>query len=261
MGTELALVSGSLEAKVPQHDLSLAQQLRSSWNVRLQTRWETTEGATCLQWVRADGEADAIGKALAFLAQENAKRPTPTRLAQALAVITAVCAKPADFDDAKVVLWSERLKRVMAEYPAAISLTAINEWPKSPNGKWWPTENELRELCEGLMAFRKALERALNFERDRMLMPVQSVKPFDDGFQPAPTGATAAYVAELKARDPRCAALYLDDARFTADRIGVRGSLARFTLERAAPGLLAKHGVRVVSPRAYSGFDNVEWEL
>lgn len=212
-----------------------------------------------MQWVGAEGSAEALGKALTFLAEDNAKRPTQTKLAQALAVITAVCAKPADFDDAKVVLWSERLKRVLAEYPAAIALTAINQWPRTASGKWWPTENELRELCEGMMMFRRMLERELNTSRERVLNPPPEPKPFDDGFAPAPRGATAAYVQELQAIDPTRADSYLSEARFTDDRIGVLQPLAAFALERAAPGLLAKHGVRIVAPRGFALGGGVEW--
>lgn len=36
------------------------------------------------------------------------------------------------------------LVQAMQEYPASAALGAIRDWPKGDNGKWWPTENELR---------------------------------------------------------------------------------------------------------------------
>lgn len=36
------------------------------------------------------------------------------------------------------------LVEAMREYPADAALGAIRDWPKTENGKWWPTENELR---------------------------------------------------------------------------------------------------------------------
>jgi len=40
------------------------------------------------------------------------------------------------------------LAAAMREYPRAAALEAIKEWPKGEGGKWWPTENELREAAD-----------------------------------------------------------------------------------------------------------------
>lgn len=40
------------------------------------------------------------------------------------------------------------LVQAMREYPADAALGAIRDWPKTENGKWWPTENELRAEAE-----------------------------------------------------------------------------------------------------------------
>lgn len=40
------------------------------------------------------------------------------------------------------------LVEAMREYPADAALGAIRDWPKTPGGKWWPTENELRQEAE-----------------------------------------------------------------------------------------------------------------
>lgn len=36
------------------------------------------------------------------------------------------------------------LVEAMREYPREAAMGAIRDWPKTENGKWWPTENELR---------------------------------------------------------------------------------------------------------------------
>lgn len=36
------------------------------------------------------------------------------------------------------------LVQAMMDYPREAALAAIRDWPKTDNGKWWPTENELR---------------------------------------------------------------------------------------------------------------------
>lgn len=185
---------------------------------------------------------------------------SPKDIAKGLAVLTAVCAKPADFDDAKIVLWSERLKQVLQEVPAEIALAAIEGWPKTENGKWWPTENEMREQITRrlslrgciLWAFRDAMADA---EWRQAHAPTSSL----DGFESEPIGATAAYCEEFRALDEGRYLSYLQSARFAADRIGLREAFAGDALERAAPGLLAKHGVRVVEPRAYRSDGTVEW--
>lgn len=40
------------------------------------------------------------------------------------------------------------LAAAMREYPRAAAIEAIREWPKGEGGKWWPTENELREAAD-----------------------------------------------------------------------------------------------------------------
>lgn len=218
------------------------------------------QGRQCLVELQVQrGLTDVQARsALEHLHEANETRAHPTQIAKSLAVLTAVCAKPGDFDDAKVVLWSERLKIVLQEYPGDIALASIANWPKTENGKWWPTENEVRSECDMLMRFRKVLAHALE-EAFRLATPVQvlSSEPAD-GFRSDPDGATAAFVRAAYDVNPDKAAAYLRDARFKDDMIGIPYTFARFALERAFPGLMAQHGVRVVEPRAY-GNAGVEW--
>jgi hypothetical protein len=196
--------------------------------------------------------------ALNELAEANQRHATPTQIAKGLAVLTAVCAKPADFDDAKVVLWSERLKVVLQEYPDDVAMAAISSWPKTENGKWWPTENELRSRCDELMAFRLNLKSGLE-RAAAMATPRDFGPPPSDGFSDEPEGATADYVRTIFAVKPDKASAYLSGARFKENKIGIRYPMAQLALESACPGLLAQHGVRIVTPRAFRSDGLVEW--
>lgn len=266
MSNELALPEISARGLVPHHDLSLARQLRSSWNVRLRTSWTQISGRQSLISIEFEApptKAEAAG-AIAAIAEANKRRAQPSQIAKALAVLTAVCAKPADFDDAKVVLWSERLKQVLSEYPAEVALASVSTWPQNENGKWWPTENELRLYANAHMHFRHKLNHML-WEAENYTPPLPPPepapppKPYDDGFKDKPYGATEAYAEALLKVKPNTAARYLLKARFTDALIGIEWPLAGMTLEDAAPGLLAEHGVRVVAPHGYTAQGNIVW--
>lgn len=91
----------------------------------------------------------------------------PAIAAKALPVVEAECA-PATHDELTFALgWlasvttgdklrspetmqisARALAAAMREYPRAAALEAIKEWPKGEGGKWWPTENELREAAD-----------------------------------------------------------------------------------------------------------------
>jgi len=91
----------------------------------------------------------------------------PHVASRALGVVRPVC-EPADHDDLTFALgWlasvttgdkarspetmqvsARALVEALRDYPAGAALEAIREWPKTENGKWWPTENELRREAE-----------------------------------------------------------------------------------------------------------------
>lgn len=229
----------------------------------MKTKWTNDFGSPCLSSLEIDRperfSAEQLQGVLQELNDANARHATPTQIAKGLAVLTAVCAKPSDFDDAKVVLWSERLKIVLKEYPDDIAMAMISDWPKSASGKWWPTENEVRGACDALMHFRRAL--AAELERAIFVAgaPALTGPPPSDGFDAEPAGDTAAYVRIIYARHPEKAAAYLTGARYRGDRIGTRFPMAEMALDRVAPGLAAEHGVRFVTPRAFRLDGLVEW--
>lgn len=263
MATDLVLPEIAAKGLVPSHDLSLVRQLRSSWNVRLRTSWMGSRNQLLTSLELEPGQSVAqLQGALNELEEANLRRATATQIAKGLAVLTAVCAKPADFDDAKVVLWSERLKMVLQEYPDDIAMAAVSEWPKTETGKWWPTENEIRSECNSLMALRRNLAHALaeTIRQQRFVESInESADPINDGFSADPEGETLAYVNAMHNAHPNKAAAYLTGARYKGRTIGIRYPLAAMALEDAAPGLLASYGVRIVSPAAFTVDGVAQW--
>lgn len=251
MATDLVLPEISAQGLVQACDRSLVRQLRSSWNVRLQTSWSRSRGLESLTIDPGPTAAELIG-ALDGLARANAERAPPSQLAKALAVLTAVCAKPADFDDAKVVLWSERLKQVLGEFPGDIAMAAISDWPKTEGGKWWPTEKEIRDECAELMRFRELLAWHLKQSAEMMAaFEAPKVEPPSDGRWDEPKDDTDAgnFVKLLQERDPERAKLYLVGARYTQREVCVRTKAAQFALERFAQKENCRH-VRILAPYA-----------
>jgi hypothetical protein len=262
MSNALALPDIAAKGLVPNHDLSIVRRLRSSWNVRLRTSWmgSSNQSLTCLE-IEGEPTKDELAGALNDLDADNRTAATPTQIAKGLAVLTAVCAKPADFDDAKVVLWSERLKQVLQEYPSHIALAMISEWPKTDSGKWWPTENEIRSCCERALTVRRALrseiERAMS--APTAIESNYTVAPLDDGLSDQPSGKTDIFVSRLWQRDPSAASAYLHNARYDDVRIGVRYPVAEFALRSRAADLIAELGVRIVNPIAVNEAGVAEW--
>lgn len=263
MTTALALPAIAANGLVPSHDLSLARQLRSSWNVRLRTSWIGSGSNQSLTFLEIEGEPtkDELAGALNDLDADNRTPATPTQIAKGLAVLTAVCAKPADFDDAKVVLWSERLKQVLQEYPAAIAMAMISDWPKTDSGKWWPTENEIRNCCEGALTVRHALRYAIERAMSQRTPIESNYTPpaVNDGLSDQPSGKTEIFVSKLWQRDPAAVEAYLHNARYDDERIGVRYPVAEFALRSRAGDLIEELGVRIVNPIAVSETGVAEW--
>lgn len=186
------------------------------------------------------------------------------QIAKALTVVCAVCAKPKDFDTTKVMVWTERMISVLSQYPAPIAFEAIDKWPSIPArgdfrpGELWPTENGMREQCDWRMTFRqRVIQEIEGAIRRRDFKPLP--KP-EDGFSVTPPAAAKAFLEEFYSVDSdRCHA-YFDDARYHADgRIGCRNQGCAYIVEQAAPGLLAKHGLKIVTARAYRSDGSPEW--
>lgn len=171
-----------------------------------------------------------------------------SRVSDLLGEVMAVTRPPRGMDAKSVEACTLRYLRIMRDYHEDVAAKALDDWPKSHS--FFPTEPELHE----------ALQAA-----HRALRPRQGTPDYDDGMYPHPVGATKAFVDELRTIAPSKAMIYFDAgaARFSEDRIGVRCSFVPEIIEKHAPGLLAKHGVRIVEPKCFhdngNGTYGIEW--
>lgn len=238
MATDLVLPAPTALGMVPAHEASLVRQLRSSWNVQLQTRFTRSPMGHCLETLKLNPglSAEAYRGALEALAQADAARAPQAQIARGLAMLTAVCVRPSDFDDAKIILWSDRLRDVCGEYPADIALGAINQWPKTEGGKFWPSEHEFRILLDFLGQFRRELKFRLEMEYGAALPHPDSTEPFEpaDGLRSDPSGDVDKFVTRWSNYDPERCKIYLHGARFGDGVIVVDSMLAEMMIEKAA---------------------------
>lgn len=95
-------------------------------------------------------------------------QPAPfEKLGEALSLIVSVCARPSDLDDAKMILWTQRMLNVLGEYPADVAFSALNDWPKGRSGQFWPLEHELRVDLDERSVLRKRLQREVRLASNR----------------------------------------------------------------------------------------------
>lgn len=171
-----------------------------------------------------------------------------SEISDAMAALMAVTRLPRGMDATAAAALTMRFKRIMSDYHEDVSLKALDDWPRK--NQFFPTEPE----------FRKALDEAHAALRSRRDAP-----PYDDGMSQKPTGATRAFIEDFRKRWPeKCDAWFSGDVtRFSETRIGTRLAFLKDRVERKAPGLMAKHGVRIVEPHRYhlnsDGTFGIEW--
>lgn len=142
------------------------------------------------------------------------------RIAAAMAGLAEVTAHPKETDVDSAAEGMKRLTRMLYEYPADVALEAVNEWPKTPNGKWWPTESELRAECEKRVDYRRRLQKQVRDAQAAMQRGAHRDGKQDRRLEPY--GATADYVAAAeRAYGAKFVASWLTrrNCEFTADTI------------------------------------------
>jgi hypothetical protein len=105
-----------------------------------------------------------------------------TKLAEAFKELCAVCRVRPDLAAGGIEDAGRRLWRVLGEYPEAVALEALDQWPRQSD--WFPTEKELRGLLDQL-ASAAAIEAAQRGEAP-------------DGSYLYPVGRTLAFVERAK---------------------------------------------------------------
>lgn len=103
-------------------------------------------------------------------------------LPEAFRELCAVCRPRPDLADGGMEAAASRLFKALNEYPEHVALTALDVWPR--RSEWFPTEKELRDLCEEI-ASQSALEAAARGS-------------VGGGLYKHPVGNTVAFVSEVR---------------------------------------------------------------
>lgn len=145
---------------------------------------------------------------------------SPGSLSAAMAGLAKNTAQPKSAEMGSAVEGAKRLMKMLLEFPADCALEAINDWPKTPNGKWWPTEAELRAECEKRVDYRRRLQKQVRDAQAAMQRGAHRQSGQDRRLEPY--GATAEYVAAAeRAYGAKFVASWLTrrNCEFTADTI------------------------------------------
>lgn len=128
----------------------------------------------------------------------------------------AICTRRREETDAAALLEAYRLyAEALARFPADVALWAINTWPQTPSGDWWPTLHELTERARQAAQWRYSAAETVRQAQ-------WSAPREDDGAGPVPVGATARFRERVAAaRGDAYAFSWLNrrNCRFTADTV------------------------------------------
>lgn len=97
----------------------------------------------------------------------------------AIASMKSATNRPVWMDGTDALNWEKTLADAMADYPTDVVVSACKAWRQIPqHGKWWPTEQDLRQQCETIFFPRKSL-----FNRARMLLQDLRAKETQSAYQ------------------------------------------------------------------------------
>lgn len=164
----------------------------------------------------------------------------------ALASLKSATSRPIWMDNSDAINWEETIATAMADYPTDVVLSACKAWRQVPqHGKWWPTEQDLRQQCEAIFFPRKSL-----FNRARVLLQELRTREL-----PAPTVASAfagdkaqkfhAGMRQKMLERTFNAYFHPSHIAFRGDEIIVRSRTAARELRERGEGLLRQLGLRV----------------
>lgn len=180
---------------------------------------------------------------------EKALQPADlSELLAAVEILGASVAPRRDMDTRQITLWASAIARAMLEYPGDCALEALRDWPKSENGKWMPTENEIREQAGRRAKFRFGLKMDLDCWREAQ--PPREVQPWERVHdEPIPGRGHMPLMVEVAQserifHDVPAHELIFYGARYGWDFIEMSVSMKNL-LEREYPGLAEKHGLKL----------------
>lgn len=181
-----------------------------------------------------------------------------------VAELKAMASKPPWMDQGDAVVWEQSLRKAMTDYPIDVVKLACKRWRMIPDmGKWWPTEQDMRQQCEILFRPRKEL-----FNRARMLLADLRQREAHAAEREEKTvfsdDRTRKFREEMRKRmTPRRHAAYFDpsEVMYGSEQIWTRSRTAYDVLTEEGGDLLNRLGVSVMyRPDAFVGVRLPSWE-
>lgn len=167
-------------------------------------------------------------------------------IAAALMELISLTSRPPSMDDAIAAAYMASMPKAMWDYPIDVVRNACTQWRRIPGqGRWWPTEQDLRAQCDELVRSRRNLRDAAQ----SLLNALQAEESAPRQRSVFPVGATKAYVREVGERLGHGFTFSWLSGRTCAfdERTVYTIALAQTRLTEATGALIEKHGVSVVT--------------
>lgn len=193
-------------------DNALAASPQSEWSWRLE-RLKLSEDSE-----RAVIHGTVTKESLRACSERIQRALRPADLSDILKALSAlaICTRRREETDPAALMEAYRLyAEALTRFPADVALWAINTWPETSSGDWWPTLHELTERARRAAEWRYSAAAAVQRAE-------ASAPRADDGAGPTPSGATERFYQRVAAaRGPGYAFSWLNrrNCRFTGDTV------------------------------------------
>lgn len=212
-----------------------------------------------------DLQAHALASAIDDLAQsEHFIVPgEPEDIEKAVTELMAATSRPPWMDDDMAATYDAALNEAMKDYPIDVVQNACKRWRQIPQqGRWWPTEQDLRAQCELLFRPRKSL-----FNRARMLLTdLRAKEQADERAKGSPFASDKGreFRNEMRKRmRPARFDAYFDPSQimFSEREVWVRTMTGERVLSEEGRDVLERLGLRVrYMPQAFAKIRQPTWE-
>lgn len=185
-------------------------------------------------------------------------------IAAALMELISATSRPPWMDDAVAAAYTVSMPKAMWDYPIDVVRGACANWRRIPQqGRWWPTEADLRAQCERLYEPRRKLRaQAMNVLRDLEAKEAADEEARQRSVFAGDKGRAFREEMRKRMRPARFEA-YFDPSQvmFSEREIWVRTMTAERVLSEEGRDLLERLGLRVVyHPQAFAKIRQPSWE-
>lgn len=195
---------------------------------------------------------------------EELKGGPGNAIAASLMELISATSRPPWMDDAVAAAYMASMPKAMWDYPIDIVRGACANWRRIPSqGRWWPTEQDLRAQCEKLFESR----RKLRAQAMRLLADLErEEEAAERARQPSAFAGDKgrAFREEMRKRmRPARFDAYFDPSQimFSERDVWVRTQTAERVLYEEGRDVLERLGLRVIyHPQAFTKIRQPTWE-